>query len=267
MSSQGRRLGQLTQEVAGFHKPEKSGDQNHRHYLNEASQFLRHVDDPLDVLRFLDKLIASPFAKRAEQKLALTDVCRWLASRLIREPEVDKESLAYELAWLQRLAVIRSAKAVGQPTKTTSARSSKDRLTGFRGDIEAVEKRRGNLLAKAEQKRKIQPPLPAPRIAPKSLPAEFEVVFADIEAARSARKNAITREKKGKTKKVSWLALKPVDNLLNELARGLSCTLDTQGCDAVFADMAERAGRPLSFWVAEIRKEENRQIVERIILK
>ncbi len=266
MIAQGQRLKKLAQEIHGFQKPENDQDQNHRHYLAEASQFLRQVDDPLDVLRFLDKLLRSPFTKRQKQKRALTDIGQWLFKQLIRAPHIDKNDLTYDLAWLQRLAVIRSAEAMGKSSGSTSATPAKYQPTDFQREIEAVEKRRQKLLSEISANRKNPIPRPKKRVAPSRLPTRLEVVFADIKAARDARKNAIKREKQGKSKKTNWLKLQPVDDLFSTLATGLSCTFETKGCDTIFAEMAEKGGAVRSFWVNGLRKDGDRLIVENITL-
>ncbi len=270
MSAQGDRLRLLEREVGRFHLSSEDRDQNHKRYLAEALQYLRGVDDPLDVLRFLDKLLVSPFAKRAQQKQALSDVGEWLGARLLREPRVAHDDLAYELGWMQRLVMIRTAqtrddRAPGATRHGAAPNASSP--TGFRSKIEAVEKRRAAEAASVAVRAKVEAPKEPVRVAPERLPDVFEAEFADLTAARDARKKAREREKAGKAKKVTWLALRPVDGLLAELAKGLACTLDTSGCDAVFDDIAKRDGRPRTFWVSDAGSAEGRLVVARITLE
>lgn len=264
MSVPGQRLRQMQHEVTRFDVSGSSHQQNHKRYVAEAAQCLRGAEDALDALRFLDKLMTSPFASRQQERQALNDIGEWLGLRLLHEPYLDRTTLAWELGWLQRLVAIRGAQAgfAGRAPPNQGAP-----LTGFSGRIAEIEKRRAIEARAARSRARLAPRKAPPRAVPEQLPDVFEVEFADVDAARDARRTARKREKAGKTKKQVWLPLKPIDGRLRELAKGLSCTLETKGCEAVFDDMVKGAGRPRAFWVAEVRTENGRQVVARITLE
>lgn len=265
MSVSPERLRQMEREVASFHIATEDRDQNHRRYLAEAAQYLRGVTDPLDVLRFLDALRASPFARRPQQKVAVADVGAWLGGRLLREPGLPRDVVATELGWMQRLVVIHRAKLEADGAGVSHGAAAVQ--DGFRGLIEAIEKRRtAEAAAAAKARVREEAPKPPPRVAPSTLPESFAAEFVDATAARDARKKAREREKAGKPKKEAWLALQPTDTLLRELAKGLACTLDTEGCGAVFDEMTRRDGRPVVFTVTALRREGERLVVGRIAL-
>lgn len=270
MSAEADRLLRLEREVGLFHLSADDRDQNHRRFLAEASQYLRTVDDPLDVLRFLEKLLASSYAKRPQQKQAVSDVGAWLAKRMLHEPRVARDDLSYELGWMQRLVLIRTSRmrAEGAPSTTRhGAPSSASSPQDLQKMIVAIEKRRAAEAEAAKVRVRVEAPKEPVRVAPERLPDAFEAEFADLAAARDARKKAREREKAGKPKKVAWLALKPVDGLLAGLAKGLSCTLDTSGCDAVFDEIAKQDGRPRSFWVSGAREDQGKLVAASITLE
>lgn len=263
MSARGDRLRQMEREIAKFHAPTDARDSNHKHYLAELAQYLRTVQDPLDVLRFVERLLASPYARRPQQKQALVDVGEWLFTRLLFEPRIERDVLAYELGWMQRLVLIRAAsQGATQAPAQTYGRAPQVTVPDFRAKIASIEsKRAAPVIVK-----KYEPPKPPPRVAPTQLPDVLEADFVDITAMREARKKARERQKAGRDVKTTWIALKPTDVLLVPLAKGLACTFETQGFDALFEDLTKRAGVPRAFWVSEIRSEDGRLVVGRIAL-
>ena len=259
------RLRQMEHEVARFHLSSDDRNHNHERFLSEALQSLRGASDPLEALRLLEALQRSSYARRPEPRQALADVGAWLGQRLRAEPNVDRDTLALELGWLRRVVVIRLAKATDARPATPYTRGGPlPALPDLAATIASIERARGP--AKPVRPTKPEVAAPPPRVAPERLPAAFEAEFADVGAARDSRKKAREREKAGKPKKVTWLALKPADALLSGLAKGLACALDTAGCEAVFEDMARRDGRPRAFWVADVRGDEGRLVVGRITL-
>lgn len=266
MSARGDRLRQMEDEVARFRLSADDRDKNHKQYFSEALQYLRSASDTLEVLRFLDSLMSSPFARRPQQKQALGDVGDWLGGRMLREPNLDRDTLAYELGWMQRLVVIRQAQVRGKQAHSAYRQAPQGQQAGFRAKLEAIEKRRSAEVM-ARVRAKVEPPKAPPRIAPERLPEVFEAEFVNLDAARKARRKARERETAGKPKKTVWIALKPVDGLLAELAKDLGCTLDTTGYEAVLDDIAKHAGTPRAFWVAEVHGEAGRLVVGRIELE
>jgi hypothetical protein len=263
-------------EVGRFSVPADGRDHNHEHYLAEASQFLRGVTDPLDVLRFLDKLWESRFAKRDAQKRAVDDVGKWLGARLLGQPDLSCEDLAFELGWLRRLVVIRarasqrdervsvaSSRSHGPPVRASNAPAPQ---SSFRSFIRRIEQKREASHVSAPARSATAPEAPR-RVAPDRLPDVVEATFTDIASVRDARKVAREREKKGKAAKVAWLSLTPVDSLLIGLAKGLSCTLTTPGFDALYSDLTRQDGKLRSFFVTDLRGEEGRLVAGRILLQ
>lgn len=267
MSTRGDRLRQMEDEVARFRLFAYARDKNHKQYLSEALQYLRSASDSLAVLRFLDSLMSSPFARRPQQKQALGDVGEWLGGRMLREPNLDRDTLAYELGWMQRLVVIRQAQVPGNQAHSAHTPAPQGQQAGFRSKIEAIEKRRSADVVMAQVRAKREPPKAPPRIAPERLPEVFEAEFVNLDAARDARRKAREREKARKPKKPVWIALKPVDGLLAVLAKDLGCMLDTTGYEAVLDDIAKHAGTPRAFWVADVHDEAGRLVVGRIELE
>lgn len=268
MSVPGERLRQMELEVRKFHARSDDRDHNHRHYLAEVAQFLRTVQDPLDVLRFVERLIVSPFAKRPQQKQALSDVGEWLFARLLRDPRLERDALAWELGWMQRLVAIRDTTSSPQAPATSYAGGGRGRgpevqVPDFRKKIEAIERRRAEASTVSRAPKVVAPVV---RVAPERLPETFDVEFADLNAARAARKNAQDRKRAGKAPKPVWIALAPVDKILVVLAGNLGCSLDTEGLEAVFDDFAKRAGMPRPFSASDLRREGDRHVVGRVSL-
>lgn len=260
-ASRGARLREMEREVGRFNAPLD----NHDHYLAEALQFLRHQGDEadtLEVLRFVDKLWNSPFARRTEQKRALADVGMWLASRLMARRDLPSAELANELGWMRRLVVIRH-----QKTRGSSAPRSVEPRNSFGGMIAVIEKARQSARESVKTPEKVVVEAPR-RVAPDRLPEVVEVRFEDLKAVRSARENARERERKKKPPKPVWLALVPVDALLAPLAKGLVCRLDTPGFVELYDDMSLRlAGAPRSFFVTEVKAQDGRLLAGGILLE
>lgn len=264
----------MEQEVARFRITSEDRDQNHKRFLAEAAQFLRNAEDSLDVLRFLHRLLFSPFASRSQPQEALRDIGNWLGARLEQDPWLDPKKLAYELGWMQRLVAIRRARlkamSVRQPQQQPPGHSPRRERHGFESAIERIDRERSSRAVGAPSRvraggmKASRAEAPA---APTELPGVFEAEFSDVNAARDARKKARERERAGKPKKGAWLSLKPVDGGLAGLSKGLCCMLDTKGCEAVFELMAKRAGVPCTFWVTEIKAEEGRLVAGRITLE
>lgn len=218
--------------------------------------------DSLDVLRFVDKLWGSPFARRTEQKRALADVGTWLASRLMARRDLPPAELADELGWMRCLVVIRHQKIRG-----SSASRSVEPRNAFGGMIAVIEKARQS--ARSAVKTPVKVVAEAlRRVAPDRLPEVVEVRFDDLKAVRVARQNARERERKKKPPKPVWLALAPVDALLAPLAKGLGCRFDTPGFVELYDDMSLRlAGAPRSFFVTDVKAQDGQLVGGRILLE
>jgi hypothetical protein len=171
MSTQGDRLCAMAFELRRFHPRADDRDKNHQHYFAEASQFLRTAREPLDLLRFVDRLLRSPFASRPQQRQALVDVGEWIFARLLREPSLDRDTLAWELGWMRRLVTIRNAEGAARASTAPHAsrgRAPKTEVPDFQRKIEAVERRRseqqqGSLLRNVPRQRHPWRPRCCPR--------------------------------------------------------------------------------------------------------
>lgn len=266
MSVKPARFQQMEREVARFQLAAEDREHNHAKALAELLQALRRAADPLDALRFMGAMLQSSYARRPAPRVAYGDVFQWLAQRLRVEPGVAAAEVAEEAGWLRRLVVVRQAAAPAAYGGRGAAPAAPG--VDVAQQIASVEKARDAWRAAQRAAARAHPaPAAAPaRAAPTSLPPRFEAEFVDLKAVRDARKTAKDREKAGKPRKVAWAALRPVDGSLAALAKGLACTLDTPGLDALMDDIARRDGRPRACWVSGLRPEGERLVVGEITL-
>lgn len=251
-------------DVARFQLAADDRDHNHARALAEVLAALRRGGDPLDALRLVGALLQSSYGRRPGPRAAFAEVFQWLAARLRMEPDVAVAALADEVGWLRRMVVTRQA-ALPPGAGLVGAAPAVDIARA----IESVEKARAALRAAQRSAARASAAVaPAPvKAAPTALPARFEAEFVDLKAVRDARKTAKEREKAGKPRKVAWVALRPVDGALAGLAKGLACTLEAPGLDALMEDIARRDGRPRTFWVGGVRPEGERLAVGEIALE
>jgi hypothetical protein len=113
MNSNRARLQRLQHDAAHFSGQEGA-------FIGHASAASRAGREPPDILTLLRGMRASSLANRDNQRTALENVCAWLDQR-VREG-ISAAELAFDLAWLHRIATVRT-KTAGAADRPGSRRS------------------------------------------------------------------------------------------------------------------------------------------------
>lgn len=266
------RLG--SEDFARLAQDARNLNEQSKAYLSDALESLRQEQDPVVTLQFLVALSGSPYARRDEQIEALDGVGRWLEERLHRDPGITIERLRLELGWLRRMVVANHAEATSAPRPHGQARGpSKPRSAAFGRHLAQLRQQRQAVLGgRARAEARAEAPASAPvreDTAPALLPDVFRVMFADIHALRTARKDAKKRAKNQQSAKDRLLALRPVDAALAGLAANLHCwLLGTDGMSAVLDAMDAQAGVAPAMYVrrSDIADADGKRVVQRVAL-
>jgi len=251
---------------------------NHGRFLAELLETLTRSRDPIDALKLLRALWGSGFASREDERTALNAVGSWLELRLNREPGIDAAELAAEVGWLRRLSRFhardqpgRQDRAAGGPGQRPVRRTPTNDGPTFARDVDALLRRRTQQLAArvgplrestpvSGQSDVTKPSSKTTSVQPLTLPAVLEVNFADVKAAREARKARRDREKAGKAPKESFVQLRPVDSRLMALAQGLCCSIQSEGLEQVFQAMDRAGGALKPFFVCQLGSRDGRLV-------
>lgn len=279
----GAELARLATEVGAFRSS------SHIRYLSEALHTTRETGSPGDALALLVAMWDTAYAKSMAEKQCLNDVGVWLESRLLREPGVDAERIALELAWARRIARIAEARTEetrpgrprgeqnreGHPLRTSPQDRAQVALRFGKRVSEILRRGQQTLERERNERGAPRPPdtgplqPPAARAAPPrptTLPALFTVEFVDFSDARDAFRKAMDRERKKKPFKERFLAIQPVEAPLRALAQGLVCSTALAGFRALFEQIGAQGGMPRTFFVRGVKEWEGRRVVIEILV-
>lgn len=261
----------------------KMGSDVHVSYLNELAGALRaqEGDVVVDALRLLAAMKGSGYAPRRNQLAAINDVGAWCEARVLREPAIAADQLAFEVGWLKRLAKYYRESGEVAPMRP-SGQAAEVRFGARVDEIEQARRRandsasrrptrkadrtsRGEMrLSSGEPRPRSEPsgvPEP-PRPALTELPAEFLARFDKFSEARDAWKHHKDRRKRNRPLNDRALPIHPVDERLAHLAKGfVVSTIRTEGVDEYFERVAANAGSELLFRVSHVEQTLVRRIL------